>query len=86
MMVEAHSAKQYWPREKVILADADHSGIAKLKKGQGGIFQSVKASILRALTSTAQISRAAHLESDSRDGSVCNQLLKSKHLHMSHFY
>lgn len=70
MMLEAHSAKQYWPKEKIILADADHSGIARLKKGQGGIFQNVKATILRALTSTAQISRAEHLESDEPHDSV----------------
>lgn len=56
MMVAPESAKQYWPRETVINAEADHSSIAKLKKDV--ILQSIGGAVLRALTSTAEISQA----------------------------
>ncbi|KAI0874542.1 hypothetical protein GGS24DRAFT_336579 [Hypoxylon argillaceum] len=56
MILDPSSANQYWPKEKRILADADHSSIAKLKKNKT-IFSNVRAAISRALIPTAQISR-----------------------------
>jgi hypothetical protein len=64
MMVEAHSAKQYWPKEECVHAHADHSGIAKMTKRQGSIFQSVKGAIRRAMTPTADIARESQLHEE----------------------
>lgn len=53
-MLPHHSARGYWPKEKVVHATADHSNIAKLKKGGGGTLLSVGMAIKRALVPTAQ--------------------------------
>lgn len=70
MMVAPESAKQYWPRETVINAEADHSSIAKLKKDV--ILQSIGGAVLRALTSTAEISQAGS-KGGMRDARVGNK-------------
>jgi hypothetical protein len=64
MMLEAHSAKQFWPNEIIVNADADHSSIARIKKGQGGIFQAVKGAIRSAMKSTADIARESQWDED----------------------
>lgn len=55
MMVSPDSARQYYPREKLVSADCDHSEIAKIKRGQNGIYPAVKAAIKHGLVSTAKI-------------------------------
>lgn len=55
MMVTLDSARQYYPKEKLVSADSNHSQIAKIKKGQNGIYPSVKSAIKRGLVSTARI-------------------------------
>lgn len=55
MMVTPDSARQYYPKEKLVSADSDHSQIAKIKKGQNGIYPAVKSAIKHGLVSTAGI-------------------------------
>jgi hypothetical protein len=55
MMVTTDSARQYYPREKPVAADCDHSQIAKIKRGQSGIYPAVKAAVKHGLVSTAKI-------------------------------
>lgn len=54
-MVTPDSARQFYPKEKLVSADSDHSQIAKIKKGQSGIYPHVKSAVKRALVSTARI-------------------------------
>lgn len=69
-MLEPYSAKQFSAKEIVVSATTDHSGIAKVRKGQGGIFPHIRAAIRKALTPTVQISRAEHLDSNEPHNSV----------------
>ncbi|KFZ14209.1 hypothetical protein V501_03348 [Pseudogymnoascus sp. VKM F-4519 (FW-2642)] len=55
MMVSRDSAQQFYPREKLVSADCDHSQIAKIKRGQNGIYPAVKAAVKHGLVSTAKI-------------------------------
>lgn len=59
MMVSPDSAQQFYFKEKCVSANTDHSQIAKLKKGQSGIYSNVKSAIKHALTSTAKIMATA---------------------------
>ncbi|KAL1853922.1 hypothetical protein Daus18300_011664 [Diaporthe australafricana] len=54
LMLPQSSATGYWPKEKVVHANANHSNIAKLKKGGGSILLNVGMAIKRALVPTAQ--------------------------------
>jgi hypothetical protein len=55
MMVTPDSARQYYHKEKLVSADSDHSQIAKIKKGQNGIYPAIKSAIKHGLASTAEI-------------------------------
>ncbi|OBT72109.1 hypothetical protein VF21_09192 [Pseudogymnoascus sp. 05NY08] len=55
MMVSRDSAQQFYPREKLVSADCDHSQIAKIRRGQNGIYPAVKAAVKHGLVSTARI-------------------------------
>ncbi|KAL8918019.1 MAG: hypothetical protein Q9208_007617 [Pyrenodesmia sp. 3 TL-2023] len=55
MMVALDSAIQWWPREKLIACDTDHSHIAKLKRGQNGIYPDVRSAIKKALLSVGDL-------------------------------
>ena len=55
LMVAADSARLYTINETPVSAQSDHSEIAKLKKGQNGIFSNVKAAIKHGLRPTAEI-------------------------------
>jgi hypothetical protein len=55
MMVSPDSAQHYCAKEKSVSADEDHSSIAKLRKGQHGIYPNVKSAIRHGLISTAKI-------------------------------
>ncbi|KAF3808442.1 hypothetical protein GCG54_00006300 [Colletotrichum gloeosporioides] len=51
-MVDCDSAILFMEKDKAVGVDADHSEIAKIEEGQGGIFPSVKAAIRNALRPT----------------------------------
>ena len=73
MMVTLDSARQYYPKEKLVSADSDHSQIARIMKGQNGIYPSVKSAIKRGLVSTAKIVAGAgenNVESPSLEEQV----------------
>ena len=54
-MVSIDSARQWLPREQLISCDADHSQIAKLKRGQGGIYPDIKRAIKQAMLSVGDL-------------------------------
>ena len=54
-MVGPNSARLDYKKEKCVSVDCDHSQIAKLKKGEGGIYPTVKSAIKHGLVSTARI-------------------------------
>ncbi|KAI0968538.1 ankyrin repeat-containing domain protein, partial [Xylaria arbuscula] len=56
MILPQSSASQFLPKEKLLPANADHSGIAKLRKNRD-IYSGVKATIIQALVPTVAISR-----------------------------
>ncbi|OBT63835.1 hypothetical protein VE03_06602 [Pseudogymnoascus sp. 23342-1-I1] len=55
IMVGPSSARLDYRKEKCVSVDCDHSQIAKLKKGEGGIYPTVKSAIKHGLISTARI-------------------------------
>ena len=55
MMVSQDSAKQWYPREKLVACNADHTQIAKLKRGENGIYPSVKFAIKQAMLSAGDL-------------------------------
>jgi hypothetical protein len=68
MMVSRDSAQQFYPREKLVSADCDHSQISKIRRGQNGIYPAVKAAVKHGLVSTAKIAAGA--------GSAMNENLR----------
>lgn len=54
-MVGPNSARLDYRKEKCISVDCDHLQIAKLKRGENGIYPTVKSAIKRGLISTARI-------------------------------
>ena len=57
MMVSSDSARQWLPRETFVACNADHSQIAKLKRGEGGIYPNVRSAIKKALHSAGDLYR-----------------------------
>lgn len=55
MMVSLDSARLWYPREERVACNADHSQIAKLKRGESGIYPSVRWAIKQALLSAADL-------------------------------
>ncbi|KAL9133201.1 MAG: hypothetical protein Q9175_005624 [Cornicularia normoerica] len=55
MMVSLDSARQWYPREKFVACNADHSQIAKLKRGENSIYPSVRWAIKKALLSAGDL-------------------------------
>lgn len=51
MMVSVDSARQWYPREKLIACDTDHSHIAKLKRGENSIYPDIRSAIQQAMLS-----------------------------------
>lgn len=72
MMVSPDSAQQYYFREKCVPVDADHSQIAKITRGQNGVYPNVKSAIKHGLIGTAKIvaTADASLESTTFVGEV----------------
>ena len=55
MMVSLDSARQWYPREKLIACDADHSQIAKLKRGESSIYPDIKRAIRQAMLTVGDL-------------------------------
>lgn len=55
MMVSLDSARQWYPREDFVACNADHSQIAKLKRGENSIYPSVRWAIKKALLSAVDL-------------------------------
>ena len=55
MMVSLDSARQWYPREKLVACNADHTQIAKLKRGENSIYPSVKFAIKQAMLSAGDL-------------------------------
>ena len=55
MMVSHDSARLWYPREERVASNADHSQMAKLKRGESGIYPSVRWAIKQALLSAADL-------------------------------
>ena len=55
MMVSLDSARQWYPREKLVACNTDHTQIAKLKRGENGIYPSVKFAIKQAMLSAGDL-------------------------------
>ena len=55
MMVPLDSARQWYPREEFVACNADHSQIAKLKRGENSIYPSVRWAIKKALLSAGDL-------------------------------
>ena len=61
MMVPLDSARQYYPKEKLIACDVDHAQMPKLKRGQSGIYPNVRWTIKHAVVSAAEEQRSAEM-------------------------
>lgn len=73
MMVSQDSAKQWYPREELLACNADHSQIAKLKRGENSIYPSVRWAIKKALLSAGDLysdSKEIHHDESHHLGSV----------------
>ncbi|KAL8732870.1 MAG: hypothetical protein Q9166_002471 [cf. Caloplaca sp. 2 TL-2023] len=55
MMVSLDSARIWYPGEKLIACDTDHSQIAKLKRGESGIYPDIKRAIKKAMLSVGDL-------------------------------
>ena len=53
MMVLPDDAKLFYPREKLLAVNENHSQIAKVKRGEGGIYPRIRFAINRALFGAA---------------------------------
>ena len=54
MMVSLDSARQYTPREQLVACHADHSQMAKLKRGQNSIYPEIRWAIKHALLTATE--------------------------------
>ena len=55
MMVPLDSARQWYPREIFLACNADHTQIAKLKRGEAGIYPVVISAIKQAMLSAGDL-------------------------------
>lgn len=88
MMVSLDSARQWYPREQLVACNADHSQIAKLKRGENSIYPSVRWAIKKALLSAGDLYSEAkgvghdeshHLESVDEASKIRRSLLQNSH-------
>lgn len=73
MMVSLDSARQWYPREELLPCNADHSQIAKLKRGENSIYPSVRWAIKKALLSAGDLyseAKGIHHDENHHLGSV----------------
>ncbi|MCJ1456426.1 hypothetical protein MMC28_006787 [Mycoblastus sanguinarius] len=57
MMVSLDSARLFYPREKLVACNADHSQIAKLERGENGIYPNIKWAVQQVLPDVTELSR-----------------------------
>lgn len=80
MMVSLDSARQWYPREEFVACNADHSQIAKLKRGENSIYPSVRWAIKKALLSAGDLySESRNLESANEAPGIRRSLLQVTH-------
>ena len=88
MMVPLDSARQWYPREKFVACNADHSQIAKLKRGENSIYPSVRWAIKKGLFNAGDLYSEAEgtlradsglLESVDEASSLRQSLLQVSH-------
>ena len=92
MMVPLDSARQWYPREDFVACNADHSQIAKLKRGENSIYPSVRWAIKKALLSAGDLYSEAkgihhsypqHLRSVDEPSTMRRSLLEASHRQVS---
>ena len=92
MMVPLDSARQWYPREDFVACNADHSQIAKLKRGENSIYPSVRWAIKKALLSAGDLYSEAkgihdsypqHLSSVDESSAMRRSLLEASHRQVS---
>ena len=92
MMVSLDSARQWYPREEFVACNADHSQIAKLKRGENSIYPSVMWAIKKALLSAGDLysdakgipcDESRNLESADEASAMRRSLLQVTHRHAS---
>ena len=88
MMVSLDSARQWYPREQLVACNEDHSQIAKLKRGENGIYPSIRWAIKKALLSAGDLyseAKGIHHDGSGNLGSadevsaMRRSLLQAKH-------
>ena len=77
MMVSLDSARQWYPREQLIACDADHSQIAKLKRGESGIYPDIKRAIRQAMLSVNDLYSEADHHDIIGSASVVKQTIEA---------
>ena len=90
MMVSLDSARQWYPREQFVACNEDHSQIAKLKRGENGIYPSIRWAIKKALLSAGDLyseakdihhNESGNLESADEASAMRRSLLQVTHRH-----
>ena len=88
MMVSLDSARQWYPREEFLACNADHSQIAKLKRGENSIYPSVRWAIKKALLRAGDLyseakktrySESRNLEGADKTPGIRRSLLQITH-------
>ncbi|KAM0803711.1 ankyrin repeat-containing domain protein [Usnea florida] len=88
MMVPLDSARQWYPREVFVACNADHSQIAKLKRGENSIYPRVRWAIKKALLNAgglySEVERTydsfpQHLRGVDESSTMRQKLLKASH-------
>lgn len=74
-MVSHDSARQWYPRERFIACDTDHFDIARLQRGESGIYQQIKQAIKRAILGAGAVDSNAD---DHRGKIVTSQPYESE--------
>jgi hypothetical protein len=65
LMVELDSAQLYFPKESLMSSESDHTQMAKIRKGEGGIYSRIKATVRQGLVTTARIVASVESNPDS---------------------
>ena len=88
MMVSLDSARQWYPREEFVACNADHTQIAKLKRGENSIYPSVRWAIQKALLSAGDLyseAKGIHYgESRSLESAAVESTIRQSLLQVAH--
>ena len=92
MMVPLDSARQWYPREEFVACNADHSQIAKLKRGENSIYPRVRWAIKKAVLKVgglySEVERTydsfpQHLRGVDESSTMRQKLLEASHRQVS---